>query len=97
MRTSVDLSYFQDWSPFILTLELHPMMPDEDLFGPVQLQGLVSLHSYLGYLGYIQSQVNFHFQASQGVTGDRTDSLFFRASILGCDRTEKHSIRPVTP
>ena len=74
MRTSVD--------------QLHPMRPNEDLFRPVRLPGLVSLHPYLGYLGYIQSQVNSHFQASQGVTGDRTDSLFFRASILGCDRTE---------
>ena len=25
MRTFVDLSYFQGWSPFILTLELHPL------------------------------------------------------------------------
>ena len=50
MRTSVGLSYHQDWCPFILTLELHPTRPNEyhyefqfgtppneDLCGPVLL------------------------------------------------------------
>ena len=42
MRTSVDLCYFQDWSPFILILELHPIRPNEDLGEPVLPPRLVS-------------------------------------------------------
>ena len=48
MRTPVDLSYHQDWSPFILTLELHPIRPNEDHCGPVLPLGQVSLHPYIG-------------------------------------------------
>ena len=47
MRPTVDLSYNQDWSPFILTLKLHPIRPNEAHCGPVLPLGLVSLYPYL--------------------------------------------------
>ena len=48
MRPTVDLSYRKDWSPFILTLKLHPIRPNEAHCGPVLRLGLESLHPYLG-------------------------------------------------
>ena len=69
MRTTVDLSYHQDWSTFILTLELHPIRPNEDHCGPVLPLGHASLHPYIGtppykakrplYLSYHQDWSHF--------------------------------------
>ena len=44
----MDLSYHQDWCPFILTLELHPIRPNQAHCGPFLPPRLVSLHPYLG-------------------------------------------------